>query len=67
MLYVMAVLEGLVILTIIIVGVWVGYAYWDEYTHNYDDSDAKAHHTNDNTRLVSYHVLPLKHIPVSWR
>ena len=41
---VMAILEGLVILTIVLVGSWVGYAYWEEWTHGDDSYDAADPH-----------------------
>ncbi|MXY37515.1 MAG: hypothetical protein F4Y82_06455 [Cenarchaeum sp. SB0665_bin_23] len=63
----MVVLEALVIATIVLVGAWVGYAYWDDYTHNYDDYDAKAHHNTDYAVLpISYNTLQPIDMPVSW-
>ncbi len=59
----MAVLEGLVILTIILVGVWVGYAYWDGYTPS-DDYGESHHHMPDV--LYTSHYPSLLQIHASW-
>lgn len=61
---IMAVLEGLVILTIILVGAWVGYAYWDDYTHS--DDYGETHHQIPDVSPVSHHQSPLQ-IHASWR
>lgn len=60
----MAVLEGLVILIIVLVGVWVGYVYWDDYIHN--DDYAKAHHHTDEALPIMHEISTPKYVQVSW-
>lgn len=62
----MAVLEGVVIVTIILAGIWVGYHVWDEWMHSSPD-DAKAHYTEPAQTMSHTDAMP--HIVVqstSW-
>ena len=54
---IMAVLEGLVILTLILVGVWVGYAYYDEYSHSDKSKDYADAHDTGSISPISYHHI----------
>ena len=55
----MAVLEGLVIVTIILAGIWVGYHAWDEEIHSAPE-DAKAHDV-EPAQILAY-ADPTPHI-----
>lgn len=57
----MAVLEGLVIVTIILAGIWVGYHAWDEWMHS-APKDAKAHDAEPAQVLAHTDAVP--HITV---
>lgn len=53
----MAVLEGLVIITIILAGIWVGYHAWDEWMHSTPE-DAKAHDMEPAKTLTHTDMTP---------
>ena len=53
----MAVLEGLVIVTIILAGIWVGYHAWDEWMHS-DPEDVKAHDAEPAQTLTYADGIP---------
>lgn len=52
----MAVLEALVIVTIILAGVWVGYNTWEHSLTEEPYDDADAHHIQQPPRAESYTI-----------
>ena len=54
----MAVLEALVIATLILTGAWVGYNYWEHSLTEDAYDDAKAHDIRQPDHLAPYGIAP---------
>ena len=55
----MAVLEALVIVTLILAGAWVGYNTWEHSLTEEPYDDADAHHIQQPPRAEMYNTAPL--------
>ena len=55
----MAVLEALVIVTLILAGVWVGYNTWEHSLTEKPYNDADAHHIPPPPHVELYTTTPL--------
>ena len=55
----MAVLEALVIVTLILAGVWVGYNTWEHSLTEEKYGEAGAHHVQQPPPITSYVITPV--------